>query len=241
MMRAITPAWLDMPPLAVRMPVAAFMPSISEGPVSFTTNMQCLPRARSRAASSALKVMIPLAAPGETPRPVAIGATPSGDFNRGWVNPGDGVMRRPDVALDPVHCGFEVGAGRSLHRARRQELHPAPVNGHEARHVPPCLGVEQADKGIDGFRQAGQLAARQWRGTERSARGVTREELFGRAFCQRLHQHDLARAVVFLPEAAPIAGRKAVAFEGMLDRPGQWTHRIDRILRHGRRSDANPG
>ena len=47
------------------------------GPVSLTTRMQWRARARLRAASSAVNTTIPLAAPGDTPSPVAIGEIPS--------------------------------------------------------------------------------------------------------------------------------------------------------------------
>src|SRR5271155_2145977 len=57
--RATTAAWLVMPPRAVRMPRAAFMPWMSSGDVSMRTRMTGLPCPARRSASSALKAMRP--------------------------------------------------------------------------------------------------------------------------------------------------------------------------------------
>ena len=72
MPRATTAAWLVMPPRAVRMPSAATMPWISSGLVSLRTRSTSWPSLFSRSASSAVKTISPVAAPGEAGRPRAI-------------------------------------------------------------------------------------------------------------------------------------------------------------------------
>ncbi len=72
MPRATTAAWLVMPPRTVRMPSAAFMPSMSSGLVSRRTRTTFSPRAFHALASSAQNTMRPQAAPGDAARPLPI-------------------------------------------------------------------------------------------------------------------------------------------------------------------------
>src|SRR5207249_2594233 len=65
-------ACLVMPPRAVKMPWAAFMPPMSSGEVSMRTRMTGSPAAARRSASSALNTTRPLAAPGPALSPLAI-------------------------------------------------------------------------------------------------------------------------------------------------------------------------
>ena len=69
--RAITAAWLDIPPRTVRTPRAACMPRMSSGLVSVRTRMVGSPRAAAAWAASAVKTTRPVAAPGLAARPVA--------------------------------------------------------------------------------------------------------------------------------------------------------------------------
>ena len=73
MPRATTAAWEVMPPRTVRMPWAAFMPSMSSGEVSRRTRTTFSPRSAHSLASSAVKTILPQAAPGEAARPWPIG------------------------------------------------------------------------------------------------------------------------------------------------------------------------
>ena len=68
MPRATTAAWEVMPPRTVRMPWAAFMPSMSSGEVSSRTRTTFSPRSAQSLASSAVKTILPQAAPGEAAR-----------------------------------------------------------------------------------------------------------------------------------------------------------------------------
>ena len=70
MPRATTAAWLVMPPRTVRMPSAAFMPSMSSGEVSRRTSTTFSPRSFQALASAAVKTILPHAAPGEAGRPL---------------------------------------------------------------------------------------------------------------------------------------------------------------------------
>ena len=70
MPRATTAAWLDLPPTAVRMPLATSMPWISSGVVSLRTRITG-PFSDSSTASSALKAQRPTAAPGDAAMPLA--------------------------------------------------------------------------------------------------------------------------------------------------------------------------
>ncbi len=72
MPRATTAAWEVMPPRAVRMPSAAFMPRMSSGEVSIRTRMTFSPAFAFSSASSAENTTRPTAAPGDAGRPRAI-------------------------------------------------------------------------------------------------------------------------------------------------------------------------
>ena len=71
MPRAITAAWLVLPPWLVRMPSAATMPFRSSGLVSQRTRMTLWPSAERATASSLENTTSPTAAPGLAFRPVA--------------------------------------------------------------------------------------------------------------------------------------------------------------------------
>ena len=71
---ATTAAWLVMPPRTVRIPCAAFMPSISSGDVSRRTSTTFSPRAAHAFASSAVNTTLPHAAPGAAARAFAMGS-----------------------------------------------------------------------------------------------------------------------------------------------------------------------
>ena len=70
--RAITAAWLVLPPWEVRMPSAATMPWRSSGVVSQRTRIQGLPASAKASASAEEKTAAPTAAPGEALRPLAM-------------------------------------------------------------------------------------------------------------------------------------------------------------------------
>ena len=72
--RATTAAWEVIPPRTVRIPWAAFIPSISSGEVSRRTRTTFSPLAAHSFASSALKTILPHAAPGEAARAFASGS-----------------------------------------------------------------------------------------------------------------------------------------------------------------------
>ncbi len=86
MPRATTAAWEVMPPRTVRMPSAAFMPSMSSGLVSRRTSTTFSPRAFHAFASSAQKTMRPHAAPGlaARPRPMTLAFLSATVSNCGW-------------------------------------------------------------------------------------------------------------------------------------------------------------
>ena len=73
MPRATTAAWLVMPPRAVRMPDAAFMPWMSSGDVSVRTRSTVSPRCAHSSAAFAVNTILPIAAPGDAGRPFATG------------------------------------------------------------------------------------------------------------------------------------------------------------------------
>ena len=70
MPRATTAAWLDLPPTAVRMPLATSMPWMSSGVVSLRTRITG-PFLDASTASSAVKTARPTAAPGDASIPFA--------------------------------------------------------------------------------------------------------------------------------------------------------------------------
>ena len=72
MPRATTAAWLVMPPRAVTMPRAASMPRMSSGLVSSRTRITAPAEPPCTSASAAVKTILPVAAPGDAGRPVAI-------------------------------------------------------------------------------------------------------------------------------------------------------------------------
>ena len=69
---ATTAAWDVIPPLAVKIPFAAFIPSISSGEVSVLTKITFFPSSAISLALSAVKTASPTAAPGEAGSPFAI-------------------------------------------------------------------------------------------------------------------------------------------------------------------------
>src|SRR5579872_6994457 len=70
--RATTAAWLVLPPVAVKIPCAAFIPPTSSGLVSRRTRITFSPRNAHSSASCAVKTALPVAAPGTAFTPVAI-------------------------------------------------------------------------------------------------------------------------------------------------------------------------
>mmetsp|Transcript_6732 Transcript_6732/g.26194 ORF Transcript_6732/g.26194 Transcript_6732/m.26194 type:complete len:276 (-) Transcript_6732:1205-2032(-) len=84
--RATTAAWLVMPPLAVRIPSAAFIPPTSSGEVSTRTRMHFLPCELSSSAVSVSKTTWPTAAPGDAgrPTPMTSAAYADSSLNCGW-------------------------------------------------------------------------------------------------------------------------------------------------------------
>jgi hypothetical protein len=68
--RATTAAWLVMPPVAVRMPAAACMPSDVLGAGLLADQDDLLARVGRSTASSAVNASLPDAAPGEAGRPL---------------------------------------------------------------------------------------------------------------------------------------------------------------------------
>ncbi len=86
MPRATTAACEVMPPRTVRMPSAAFMPSMSSGEVSRRTSTVFSPFFFHSIASAAVKTILPHAAPGEAarPRPAALAFLSATASNCGW-------------------------------------------------------------------------------------------------------------------------------------------------------------
>ena len=71
MPRAMTAAWLVLPPCDVRMPSAAIMPARSSGFVSQRTSTHLRPASVTATASAAENTASPTAAPGDAFRPLA--------------------------------------------------------------------------------------------------------------------------------------------------------------------------
>ena len=69
---ATTAAWLVIPPLAVNIPLAACIPWISSGEVSTRTKIVSCIISFNLWASSEVKTTLPLAAPGDAGKPLAI-------------------------------------------------------------------------------------------------------------------------------------------------------------------------
>ena len=85
MPRATTAAWEVMPPRTVKIPWEAFIPVISSGEVSRRTRTTFSPLAAHSTASSAVKTILPQAAPGAAPNAFAIGVAA---FNAFWSKVG---------------------------------------------------------------------------------------------------------------------------------------------------------
>ena len=68
--RATSAAWLALPPLLVRIPSAAWKPAMSSASVKGRTRITSRPSAAAATASSAVKTISPLAAPGEAATPL---------------------------------------------------------------------------------------------------------------------------------------------------------------------------
>ena len=187
-MRATTPAWLVMPPRAVRMPVAAFMPSMSVGPVSVTTRMQCRPRAFSRAASSGVKTISPLAAPGDTPRPVAIGVASERDRRRGCSNccSRAGSMCATASRADQmprahaVDRRLELGGGGRLHGRAESSRTRSPSIATVAHMCWPATRVEHSSEVVDRV-GAATAATRRRAAPARARRSARRASGNGRS------------------------------------------------------------
>ena len=97
MPRATTAAWVVIPPRAVSMPAAAFMPWMSSGEVSVRTSRTCSPFWCHSAAAFAVNTTLPIAAPGDAGRPFAI------DFGRA-LRIDRGVQHLVELArIDPHH------------------------------------------------------------------------------------------------------------------------------------------
>ncbi len=71
MPRATSAAWLALPPSEVRMPRAAWKPATSSASVNGRTRITSRPWRLAATASSAVKTISPLAAPGEAATPFA--------------------------------------------------------------------------------------------------------------------------------------------------------------------------
>ncbi len=69
--RATSAAWEALPPSAVRMPLAAWKPATSSASVNGRTRITSRPSSAAATASSAVKTIAPLAAPGEAATPSA--------------------------------------------------------------------------------------------------------------------------------------------------------------------------
>jgi len=106
MPRATTAAWLVMPPRTVRMPSAAFMPSMSSGDVSKRTRTTFSPRSFHALASTAVKTMRPQAAPGEAgrPRPTGVDFLRATVSNCGWRS----VSRLRGSIMSTASCSVRM-------------------------------------------------------------------------------------------------------------------------------------
>ena len=83
---ATTAAWLVIPPLAVKIPLAACIPWISSGDVSTLTKIVSCIMSLSLWASSEEKTTLPLAAPGDAGKPFAITWIELFSSKVGWSN-----------------------------------------------------------------------------------------------------------------------------------------------------------
>ena len=134
--RATRAACDVMPPRAVRMPSAAFMPLMSSGLVSSRTRSTFSPRSAHSNASCAVKTTRPVAAPGPALRPCAEEAArgqslglggriedgPEELVQRVRVHAQDGLLGRDALLLDHLDGDADLGEARALARARLQ--HP---------------------------------------------------------------------------------------------------------------------
>ena len=113
MPRATTAAWLVMPPRTVRMPSAAFMPSMSSGEVSRRTSTTRSPFFFHALASSALKTILPHAAPGEAgrPRPIGFAFLSATASNCGWRS----VSRLRGSIISTASCSVRTPSSTRSH------------------------------------------------------------------------------------------------------------------------------
>ncbi len=179
MPRATTAAWLVIPPRAVRMPLATFMPPMSSGLVSMRTRMTALPSLAQTSASSALKTIWPVAAPGLAGRPLAMtlaafSALGSKVGCRSWsrllgLDAEEGFLLGDHAFLDQVHRDLDgrrrgalavAGLEHEQHALLDRELHVLHV------------AIVLLQLGADGDQFLGQdFFVSTWRQLGRSAAG----------------------------------------------------------------------
>ena len=84
MPRATRAAWLALPPSAVRIPLAAWKPATSSASVKGRTRITSRPSSAALTASSAVKTIAPLAAPGDAGTPSARTSKSASGLKPGW-------------------------------------------------------------------------------------------------------------------------------------------------------------
>ena len=223
------------------MPVAAFMPSMSVGPVSVTTRMQCRPRARSRAASSGLKTM---SAAGRA------GRNAEADRDR------RGRARRPEPRVQQLRQPRRIDAAHRL--ARRPD--PAATRSTAASSSRPRhLRRGRAESSRTGRprpppRQHSAGRPRHRAGDERRApnrrAAGSGAPSAGAGPCapvcaSRVRNCSTSPSAIACtsticarPRRAADRAAAAVGVEGLVDRLGQRPRRIDRVARLRGRGDA---
>src|SRR3569833_1199651 len=149
-MRAITPAWLVMPPRAVRMPVAAFMPSMSAGPVSLTTRMTWRPLAFQRAAHGG--IVITAEAGRQRLAVITLEAGMQHRLQPVRTEARDGLLFGPGAALDTIGRRLQFRRSAGLIGSRREEGEHALVELGGDGHVPSGKTVDHLAH-ADGVRR----------------------------------------------------------------------------------------
>src|SRR6185436_694427 len=125
MPRATTAAWLVIPPRAVRIPRAAFMPWMSSGEVSARTRITALPCPARRSASSALKTTCPLAAPGRA----GIDAGVKELIDGLGLDAEDGLALADQTLVHHLHRDADGGAAGALSAAALEEIELLRLDG----------------------------------------------------------------------------------------------------------------
>ena len=155
------------------------------------------------------------------------------------IDAADGVLGRPNLAMDTINRSLKIGGCGDLAGAGRQKQNLAAFDGHGAAHMPAGLGVHQRHQRIDRFGQAAQWHAVERRWAQRTGLPIAREELLDLAFGGRLNQNDLTATVLVVAAGPALA--KAVAVKRVLDGAGERAAWINRVFGIDGRGDVKLG